>query len=132
MDTAKEFAGRSKTMLKGLNAVHIAAVERLQPYRGCHWTARLRDLSNMDKHRHIIPGGGIMKATVHSGLSTDLSRIHGAFDREAEHPITGQKVKVKVHVASEIVLADGSRVLEPLYEIKTRIADTLSDFESEF
>jgi hypothetical protein len=132
LDAAKDFAGRGKTMLKGLNAAHVAAIERLQPYQGCHWTGRLRDLSNMDKHRHIVPGGGIMKATVHSGLSTDLSRIRGAFDRKAKHPLTGEEVDVKVHIASEILFSDGSPVIQPLYEIKARIADTLRQFEPEF
>lgn len=132
MDVAQDFTGRGETMLKGVNAAHVAAIERLQPYNGCHWTARLRDLSNMDKHRHIVPGGGIMKATVHSGLSTDLSRIHGAFDRKARHPVTGEDVDVKVHVASELLFTDGTPVIETLQEIQTGIADTLRQFEPEF
>jgi hypothetical protein len=132
MDTALDFAGRGKTMLQGVNASHVAAIERLQPYKGCNWTARIRDLSNLDKHRHIIPGGGIMKATVHSGLSTNLSRIHGACDRKAKHPLTGEDVDVKVCVASEILFADGTPVVPPLHELKTRVVDTLRQFEPEF
>jgi len=132
MDTAQDFAGRGKTMLNGVNATHVAAIEGLQPYKGCNWTARLRDLSNMDKHRHIVPGGGIMKPTVHSGLSTDLRRIHGAFERKAKHPVTGEDVDVKVHVASEILFSDRTPVVQPLHELKTRVADTLGQFEAEF
>jgi hypothetical protein len=121
-----------ETMLKGVDAAHVAAIERLQPYNGCHWTARLRDLSNMDKHRHIVPGGGIMKGTVYSGLSTDLSRIHGAFDRKARHPITGEDVNVKVHVASELLFTDGTPVIQTLQEIQTGVADMLRQYEPEF
>jgi len=40
LDAAKDFAGRGKTMLKGLNAAHVAAIERLQPYQGCRSSSR--------------------------------------------------------------------------------------------
>lgn len=132
METAKDFTGRGKAMLVGINDAHVAAIERLQPYNGCDWTRRLRDLSNMDKHRHLVPGGGIMQATVYSELTTDLSWIHGAFDRKARHPITGKNVHVKVHVASEILFADRTPVIQPLHEIKTSVADTLRQFEPDF
>jgi hypothetical protein len=132
MDLPQDFAGRGKTMLNGVSPAHIAAIERLQPYCGCHWTARLRDLSNMDKHRHIVPGGGIMRATVHSGLSVDLNRIIGAFDRKAKHPLTGADVDVKIHVTSVILFGDGSPVIETIQEIQAGVADTLRQFEPEF
>lgn len=132
MDAANDFNVRGKKMLVGVNAAHVAVIEQLQPYNGCNWTKKLRDLSNMDKHRHLIPGGGNMRATVHSGLNTDLNRIHGAFDRKAKHPLTGEEVDVKVHIISEIVFADGTPVLPPLYEIKTHVANTLGQFECNF
>jgi hypothetical protein len=47
MDTAKDFAGRGKTLLVGVSAAHVAAIERLQPYNGCKWTGLLRALSNI-------------------------------------------------------------------------------------
>jgi hypothetical protein len=132
MYAPQDFAGRGKAMLNGVNSVHIAAIERLQPYNGCQWTARLRDLSNMDKHRHIVPGGGMMKATVHSGLCVDLRCIVGAFDRKAKHPITGADVDVKIHVASVILFAGRSPVIETIEEVQTGVADTLRQFEPEF
>jgi hypothetical protein len=46
MDTVQEFAGRGKSMLSGVNSSHIAVIEKLQPYSGCDWTRRLRDLSH--------------------------------------------------------------------------------------
>lgn len=132
MDMPQDFAGRGKTMLNGVSAAHVAAIERLQPYNGCRWSARLRDLSNMDKHRHIVPGGGTMRATVHSGLCVDLSRMIGTFNRKAKHPLTGADVDVKVHVASVILFADGSPVIETIQEIQAGVAETLRQFEPEF
>jgi hypothetical protein len=131
MDTANDFAGRGKAMLNGINPAHVAKIEGLQPYNGCKWTGRLRDLSNMDKHRHIVPGGGNSRVTVHSGLENDLSRICG-FARKAPHPLTGEDVNVKVHIAGEITFADGSSVTDTLRELKTQVANTLQHFGSEF
>lgn len=132
MDAARDFAGRGKAMLNGVNPAHVAAIERLQPYMGCQWTGRLRDLSNMDKHRHIVPGGGNSRVTVYSGLERDdLDRIHG-FKRKAPHPLTGEDVDVKVHIAGELTFADGTAVIDTIHEIKTGVADTLRQFETEF
>jgi hypothetical protein len=41
--------------LKGLCPVHVAAIERLQPYNGANWTKTLREISNPDKHRRLTP-----------------------------------------------------------------------------
>lgn len=132
MDAANDFAARGNEMLVGVNAVHIAAVERLQPYNGSQWTRWLRDISNTDKHRHIFPAGGRVRVTVHSGLEKDLSRIHG-FKRKAPHPLTGENVDVKVHVTGNITFEDRTTpVIHSLHELKTQVAYTLRDFQSEF
>jgi hypothetical protein len=131
IDMANDFAGRGKAMLSGVNFAHVAKIEGLQPYNGCKWTGRLRDLSNMDKHRHIVPSGGNTQVTVHSGLEKDLTRICG-FKRKAPHPITGEDVDVKVHILGEITFADRSLVIDTLYELKTQVANTLQHFGSEF
>jgi hypothetical protein len=47
------FDARNKQCLKGLNAAHVSAIERLQPYNGVKWTETLREISNPDKHRHL-------------------------------------------------------------------------------
>jgi len=131
MNAAKDFAGRGKAMLVGVNAAHIAAIEQLQPYHGCLWTGQLRDLSNMDKHRHIVPGGGHVEINVHSGLEKDLSRCWGV-ERKVLHPLTGEQVDVKVYASGELVFEDGSLVMDTIQEIKSGVADTLRRFEPDF
>jgi len=131
MDASRDFAGRGKSMLIGVNAAHVTAIERLQPYMGCKWSGRLRDLSNSDKHRHIIPGGGNSRITVHSALEKDLAPIWGV-KRKAPHPLTGEEVDVKVYVSGEITFADGTLVTDTLHEIKTGVADMLRHFEPNF
>jgi hypothetical protein len=134
VDTKNDFEGRRTTaFLKGVNASHIAAVEALQPYMGCNWTARLRDFSNADKHRHFVVTGGETRITVHSSLDTDLSKIQGVtFQRSAPHPLTGDEVQMKVHIAGTVTFDDGSPILETLQELKNNVARTLGDFKPDF
>ena len=134
MDAKKDFDGRAKIVfLKGVNAAHTATIEGFQPYSGCHWTGRLRDFSNEDKHRQFVVGGGQTRITVHSSLNTDLSRIRGlTFNRTARHPLTGAEVAVKVHVAGSVAFDDGSPILETLMDLKRNVADCLKAFKPEF
>jgi hypothetical protein len=55
---SKNFSPEAKKSLKGISLQHIAEIEVLQPFSGCNWTAELRDLSNPDKHRHLVPAVG--------------------------------------------------------------------------
>lgn len=54
----EEFAGQARRRLAGVNDTHVQAIEALQPYAGegpdCDWLERLADLSNPDKHRHLV------------------------------------------------------------------------------
>lgn len=133
MDAKQDFDGRGKSsFLEGVNAGHVAAIERLQPYAGCHWTKAFRDFSNEDKHRQFVVAGGESRMTVWSALDTDLSKIGGmTFDRTAIHPATGAQVGVKVHVAGAVTFDDGSPILETRQEFKRNIADCLADFQAE-
>ena len=133
MDAPQDFAGRGTTFfLKGVNATHVACIERLQPYNGCNWTRRLRDSSNADKHRHFIPSVGNSRITVHSGVERDdLDRIQG-FERKAMHPLTGSEVNVKVYIAGEVTFDDGEPIIDTIEVIKAQVAQTLADFKPDF
>jgi hypothetical protein len=85
----------------------------------------------MDKHRHLVTGGGNTQITVHSSLEKDLTSILGV-KRTATHPLTGSEVRVKVHVFGHMTLDDGTPVLEAIKEIKTGVTDTLVSFEPDF
>lgn len=55
-DTSAFFGRKKGAWLKGLSPEHVAAIEKLQPYKGRNgkiWLAWLRDLSNPDKHREL-------------------------------------------------------------------------------
>jgi hypothetical protein len=131
MDTVEQFKGQSKIMLCGVSTAHVATIEQLQPYMGCNWTKRLAAISNMDKHRHLVTGGGNTKITIHSGLEKDLTNILGV-KSTTTHPITGKEVNMRVHVFGQMTLEDGTPVIEAIKEIKTGVADTLVSFEPDF
>jgi hypothetical protein len=134
MDAKNDFDGRgTRGWLKGINASHIAALERYQPYAGCNWTARLRDFTNADKHRHFVVTGGESAIHIHSSLDTDLSRIiEPSFKRKAIHPVTGGEVDMKVYISGTVTFDDGSPILETIQEIKRGVRDCLVAFNSEF
>jgi hypothetical protein len=133
VDTKKDFEGRVKgPWLRGINAAHVAEIERLQPYNGCKWTTRLRECSNPDKHRHLVPAGGNATIHVHSSLEKDLARCWG-YEREIPHPVAGQPpVKLKVYPTGDITFPDGGSVPKIVEELTTHIANTLTAFKPEF
>lgn len=131
-DLKERFTGNAPRMLKGLNPAHVAAIERLQPFNGCAWAQQLRDISNPDKHRHLVIVNGLSGFTVHNSLAGDISGIVG-YERRAYHPRAGEHpVKVKVHIASHPTFDDGAPVIETLEELKTEVANVLSHFKPEF
>jgi hypothetical protein len=139
-DKPKGFAHRQKRgWLNGLNASHVAAIEALQPYRGCNWTALLRDISNPDKHRHLVFHRGSFTASVFA--NADRLRFlnipgEGPFGAgpitSAIHPISGKEVHVQVNLALEISFSDGAPIIEILDELQAQVTQTLQAFEPEF
>jgi hypothetical protein len=131
VDTKKDFEWWTKSRLKGVNGAHIAAIERLQPYRGCNWTKTLRDLSNIDKHREFANIKGDAAAYVYTRATNRNFDSIRASVRRTPHPIHGE-MEVKVYVTSRIQFADGTPIIETLQEVKREVAATLEAFEPEF
>jgi hypothetical protein len=132
VDAQKDWPSNVGRLLKGVNNAHVVAIERLQPYNGCDWSRRLRDLSNPDKHRHLIVTGGNGDFFVHSSLVTNLSGCLG-YEREAPHPVPGQAlVKVKVDFRGKVTFRDGSPIVGTIKQIEAGVANTLATFKPEF
>jgi hypothetical protein len=130
VEAKKDFAASAGRWLKGVNASHVAAIEKLQPYNGCDWTKQLREASNPDKHRHFISTRGSYTAHAYSEISDDLSRIL-APEREVPHPIRGT-VKAKVYLSGAAVFNDGAPIIETLENISREITNTLNAFKTDF
>ena len=112
-----ELLGRYR--LKGnLRGDHIAAIERLQPFKGCHWVKWLVDFSNPDKHKHLTA----LRSPV--GISID--------PRNTEAILAGKAVDVNSYASITIAFSDGTPVIEGLEQLVSQAAQTLSDFHSQF
>lgn len=123
-DTPDGFEARKKVgFLRGLNAAHIAGIERLQPYKGCDWTRLLRSLSNQDKHRHLTllirpkQMCFILSQTIAKTGPDTFETYVDVQDRWA---------------VTKVLLEDGSPIVETLQTLKSQVADTLEAFKPDF
>ena len=101
-----------------LTPEHIAAIERLQPCRGCNWIARLSDLSNPDKHRHLT--------AVISPIVVALS------PGSTEAILAGKHVDMQSDIIIKITFPDGTPVVESLEQFESQVSQLLRDFHPEF
>jgi hypothetical protein len=97
-----------------LNAAHQAAIERLQPYPTRNWLARLRDISNPDKHRKLILIRRILK------------RDTATFIR------TPKGMSMQSEVTFGIAFDDGEFATETLDVLKSEVRAVIDSFKPEF
>ena len=119
--------------LKGLNTAHLALVENLQPYSGCDWTSKLRDLSNPDKHRSLVATQADHELTIHvvdKDHLSDFADLPGAV-RPAKTS-EGKDVYIKALLTTTLQLTDGTPIIETLEKIKNEVAKTLAMIAQDF
>jgi hypothetical protein len=128
-DRPEKFRKRRKTFLLGVSDAHVSQIEALQPYRGIAWTAKLRELSNPDKHRSltVLFGAGRGQVTIQYGAP-------GSFDERDSgvvRPAT-QEVPFDAHLKPEVLLDltfdDETLVLDTLRDLRASVARTVDDF----
>ena len=54
VETRTDFDKQQPRRLKGLTNDQVDTIEKVQPYNGDDWLRLLADLSNPDKHRHLL------------------------------------------------------------------------------
>lgn len=105
-----------------LSDAHVAAIERLQPYKGVNWTKRLRRISNLDKHNELP----IVRHTFTSDITTTPI---GGTDKNG---IQQLRVEMRLQAVLHIVLDGHWPLIETLEVIKLRAVETLDAFKPEF
>ena len=113
-DSEDGWLGHIPTYLKGVSVGHQAVIKQLQPYYGCDWTGRLRDLSNPDKHKSL---------TV---LRLDL------FIGDAKAAATRTPMEMQTNITLGVAFDDGSPVIETLQELKSQVTEVLNVFHLSF
>jgi len=53
VDNPRRWSRAVQRWMRGVSAEHIDRIVPYQPFSGCTWTRKLRDLSNPDKHRSL-------------------------------------------------------------------------------
>ncbi len=117
-DSEANWNARKRVTLKGLSCKHKVAIHSLQPHRGCKWTARLRDVSNPDKHQLLVSPE--VKTVVHIGAP------------ETGEGATQGGVDVNVPVTHQIAFGDGAPLIETLEMLKLKVSEVLDTFRPEF
>jgi hypothetical protein len=128
--------------LNGLNRCHVAAMERLQPYRRVAWTRVLRELSNPDKHRHLLPvfghlsgfqlqfvslGGGGPEVDPAKGETVIHIPIENA-DPETQMTEMQMYAKIDAYVAFQ----EGEPTVPILRILHSQVAQLIQAFKPEF
>jgi len=128
VDSPNEFGGAANRNLRGLNAAHIATIERLQPYNGCEWTKILRGLSNRDKHRHLTLTASLTMGHVQFWPTPPI--VSQGPVRRAR--FRGIEVYVQYPFSISVLFKDGGPVVKTLRVLQAEIASTLEAFKPEF
>ena len=130
-DNKKRFRERGRQYLRGLTPHHVKLIEKFQPYKGVKWTKILRDYSNPDKHRHLLPNS-------HEGLIQIF--IMDLTDEWRQYPdgmvckgagVGGSDLYV-YRGPLDIKFADQTSVLETLQCLLDHVDKTVMSFQSEF
>jgi hypothetical protein len=115
--------------LRGINASHVAALEALQPYKGCNWTKTLKDISNPDKHRQLIVTSSISGVATTFGPTVESLGTDGMIISATTE--WGHQMHMKHEVTLTIELPNWMTV-QALDEIQSQVAQALVDFQPEF
>lgn len=119
--TKDGFGKRKDTFLQGVNNVHVAAIEKLQPYNGCEWTGHLRDMSNPDKHNDLI-------VVTHDCLV----RIDATTIDSTESESVELQMHMNLQPVLSIRLRDGLPVVETLEILQSQVSQVLDSFNPLF
>jgi hypothetical protein len=103
-----------KMWLHRLTAAHRAALKALQPYHGCKWTQRLRNLSNPDKHRRLLTIDASVNQSGHGAIG-GIGPVMVTFD-----------------LATKVAFEDGSPVIETLNLFEKKVINAIDDFDPDF
>lgn len=126
-DRKRGFDTRRDTFLNGVSDSHVAAIELLQPYKGCTWSKTLRGISNPDKHRHLtIMLGHWDASTVYEGVGAQVPD-----NDSGKTGFSDAHTQVDLQSTLSIKFPDGSAVIEMLQILSRDVMGAIKSFESD-
>lgn len=117
----EEFKGHIKNYLRHVPPGAILRISKLQPCNGCEWTAKLRDLHNPDKHRHLT------SLRSEAQFSATVKRLGPTTLPDGSE---GERVSVRPQVVVEVFFADtGENVADVLNVLQREVAAVIDSFK---
>ncbi len=125
----KEFEGQKNTRLKGLTERQIAIIRNVQPFRGATWTELLVDISNPDKHRHLVSVDDDEFQILYRGSIRDDEIFRDLPSKSIE---TSTRKLVFQGKISNVLIMDKFPAVDTLNELCRRVAETVQLFYRDF
>lgn len=122
-DSPKSFwQSQRRSRLRGVSDVHVNMIASFQPFSGCEWIGQLRQFSNADKHRLVVP-----VIRLHQG---QFRIDKGEF---LPHPDDPQLVIIPMKEQStNVCLEDDSGLYETLILVACGVAGIIDLFKPDF
>jgi hypothetical protein len=127
-DSAR-FVKAAKHRLKGVSPGHVTLLESYQPYRGRPWMARLADLSNADKHRHMLDLVGRIGIN-HERHNESIPDDGALADEQGLYGI--EELTFVDEAKMDAAFADGALVAPTLAELCREVRELVERFAREF
>ena len=108
--TRRDYKKKKDTALKGLNDENIQKIEKYQPYKEGGILKKLEELSNIDKHRHLVFLEG------DSEFTFTIKKMEEGFD-------------TKVEGKMKLCFGDKTPVIDILNQIESYVSEIISDYE---
>jgi hypothetical protein len=108
---------------------HVALLEGYQPYRGCAWIERLAELSNADKHRHLLDLVGRVGLN-HERRGSSVPDEEAVPDEEGRYGI--EEPTLDDEAKMDAAFADGVLVAPTLAELCGEVRSLVERFAQEF
>lgn len=125
----REFERQKKTRLKGLTERQVEMIRNVQPFRGVKWTELLIDISNPDKHRHLVVVDDDEFQILLRGNIRDDELFHDLPHKTLETSTRKLVVQGKI---SNVLIMDKYLAVDTLNELCTRVTDTVQLFYRDF
>lgn len=122
VDNSKDWERSCRTRLRGVSRAHCRVIREYQPFEGCSWTKKLRQLSNDDKHNFLLGAFTEHRFTVTVNEQT-----------VTPDPDDSSKVIIKVEAPeAELRLTQGESVVPILADLSREVAQLIMRFQADF
>ena len=125
----KAFERQKKTRLRGLTERQVGIIRKLQPFNGVQWTELLVDISNPDKHRHLVTvDDDEFQILLRGNIQDD--EVFPGLPSKSVATSTGKMVfQGRV---SNVLIMDKFPAVDALNDLCAKVAETLQLFYREF